>query len=53
MIHINALLVIYAQVDQLHRLLYLVVESSAVQVNTAKEELHLKLIVLKEPIIRM
>ena len=50
---INALLVIYAQVDQLHRLLYLVGESSAVLVNTAKEELHLKLIALKELIIHM
>ena len=53
MIHINALLVIYAQVDQLHPLQYLVVESSAVLGNTAKEELHLKLIALKEPIIHM
>ena len=51
MIHINALLAIYAPVDQPHRLPYPVVESSAVPVNTAKEELRLKLIALKEPII--
>ena len=53
MIHINALLAIYAQVDQRHLLLYLVVESSAVLVNTANEELLLKLSARKEPIIHM